>query len=79
MTAFSRTIAADSDFARADQRAFVRDAGLDLTTVRPSDDRMRTAIEAAEISDRIGQAWITPLDLDDDYDYDPARLTAAAR
>lgn len=66
---------AGSDFDRAEQnlpiRECDREAGLDPTTLAPPAESVRGALEHAGIADRIDQAWITPLDLDDD-DYDHA-------
>ncbi|MFF0637823.1 hypothetical protein ACFYTS_35635 [Nocardia sp. NPDC004151] len=64
---------AGSDFDRAEQNLPIgdsdRDAGLDPTTLAPTTETMRGALEHATLTDRIDQAWITPLDCDDD-DYD---------
>ena len=64
---------AGSDFDRAEQSLLVRDdngeTGLDPTTLAPPPETVRAAFEHAGITDRIDQAWITPLDCDDD-DYD---------
>ncbi|MFG1796761.1 hypothetical protein [Nocardia sp. NPDC049149] len=65
--------AAGSDFDRAEQNVLLRDndgqAGLDPTTLAPPPETVRGALEYAALTDRIDQAWITPLDCDDD-DYD---------
>ena len=39
---------------------------------------VRAAIGPAELTDRIDQAWITPLDLDDDYDFSVRRFRGSA-
>jgi hypothetical protein len=64
---------AGSDVDRAEQNTLARDsdrdAGLDTTGLHPLAEQIRTAFDSAEISDRIDQAWIIPLDCDDDgYD-----------
>ncbi|GAB0106607.1 hypothetical protein JMUB6875_55930 [Nocardia sp. JMUB6875] len=62
---------AGSDFDRADQNLLVHDrdleAGLDPTALVPPPETVRGAFEHAALTDRIDQAWITPLDCDDDY------------
>jgi len=67
---------AGSDFDRAGQNVPVgdsdRDTGLDTTPLTSPSEAVRAAIDPAGLTDRIDQAWITPLDLDDDYDYGPA-------
>ncbi|MQY20093.1 hypothetical protein [Nocardia macrotermitis] len=74
MTSTRTTITpAGSDFDRAGQNLPAhdgdRDIGLDTTTLTPPAETVRAAIDPA---DRIDQAWITPLDCDDDHDYSPA-------
>ncbi|WP_169816366.1 hypothetical protein [Nocardia miyunensis] len=63
-----------SDFDRAGQNVPVHDRefGLDTTALRPPVEAVRAAIDPADLTDRIDQAWITPLDLDDDYDHSRA-------
>ncbi|QIS21369.1 hypothetical protein [Nocardia terpenica] len=65
------TTLAGSDFDRADQNVPVhecdRDIGLDTTTLHAPPEAMRAALDPAEFTDRIDQAWTTPLDLEDDY------------
>ncbi|NKY88705.1 hypothetical protein [Nocardia veterana] len=60
-----------SDLDRAEQNTPVIDrdleAGLDTAAMHPLAERIRAAFDAAEISDRIDQNWITPHD-DDEYD-----------
>ncbi|MBY8856577.1 hypothetical protein K7711_08825 [Nocardia sp. CA2R105] len=67
---------AGSDLDRAEQdillRERERDAGLDISTLTPPPDTVRAALDPADLADRIDQAWITPLDCDDDYDHDTA-------
>ena len=67
---------AGSDFDRAGRNLPAddsdRDIGLDTTTLAPPAETVRAAIDPADLTDRIDQAWITPLDCDDDYDYSPA-------
>ncbi|MFE3262263.1 hypothetical protein [Nocardia sp. NPDC059229] len=67
---------AGSDFDRAGQNLPVgdsdRDIGLDTAALHPLAERVRAAFDAATIADRFDQAWITPLDCDDDYDHDRA-------
>ncbi|MEV2226717.1 hypothetical protein AB0E01_43750 [Nocardia vinacea] len=67
---------AGSDFDRAGQNVPVhdsdRDIGLDTTALQPPAETVRAAVDPADLTDRIDQAWITPLDLDDNYDYSPA-------
>ncbi|MET8429049.1 hypothetical protein [Nocardia sp. NPDC004860] len=74
MTNTATFVPAGSDFDRAEQNALVhdsdRDVGLDTTALHPPAARIRAAVDAAAIADRFDQAWITPLDLDDDYDHD---------
>ncbi|MFE3230110.1 hypothetical protein [Nocardia sp. NPDC059228] len=74
MTNTATFVPAGSDFDRAEQNALVRDidrdAGPDTTALHPPAERIRAALDAAAIADRFDQAWITPLDLDDDYDHD---------
>jgi hypothetical protein len=66
-------VPAGSEFDRAEQNILVRDsdrdAGLDTTSLAPSAETVRAAMDPAALTDRIDQAWITPLDCDDDYDY----------
>ncbi|MGO4649709.1 hypothetical protein AB4305_32980 [Nocardia sp. 2YAB30] len=73
MTSTWTFVQAGSDSDRAGQSILVRDsdrdAGLDTTAMRPPAETVRAAIDPAELTDRIDQAWITPLDCDDDYDY----------
>ncbi|WP_227982163.1 hypothetical protein [Nocardia spumae] len=73
MTSTWTSVPAGSDFDRADQNILVRDSdrdvGLDATAMHPPAETVRAAIDSAELTDRIDQAWITPLDFDDDYDY----------
>ncbi|WP_327120662.1 hypothetical protein OHB12_16990 [Nocardia sp. NBC_01730] len=72
VTATWTTTPAGSDFDRAGQNVPLRDSdldiGLDTTTLPPLAEALRAAIEPADLTDRIDQAWITPHD-DDDYDY----------
>jgi len=71
---------AGSDFDRAEQNILVREddrhIGLDTTVLHPPPEAVRAVIDPADLTDRIDQAWITPLDLDDDRDdnsdYGPA-------
>ncbi|MBB5918064.1 hypothetical protein BJY24_006976 [Nocardia transvalensis] len=74
MTSTSTFVPAGSDVDRAEQSILVRDsdrdAGLDPATLAPPAETARPAIDPAALTDRIDQAWITPLDCDDDYDYD---------
>ncbi|KZM75019.1 hypothetical protein [Nocardia terpenica] len=69
MTDAWTTILAGSDFDRADQNVPVHecDIGLDTTALCAPAEAARAAIDPAELTDRIDQAWITPLDLEDDY------------
>ncbi|MEV6140190.1 hypothetical protein AB0L63_29935 [Nocardia sp. NPDC051990] len=73
---------AGSDFDRAGQNVPVRDSdrdiGLDTTTLHPLAEAVRAAFDTAELTDRIDQAWITPLDLDDDYDFSSRRFRGPA-
>jgi len=64
---------AGSDFDRAGQSVPVhdRDIELDTTALQPPAETVRAAVDPADLADRIEQAWIIPLDLDDDYDYSP--------
>ncbi|RMI35467.1 hypothetical protein [Nocardia stercoris] len=68
----STFVPAGSDFDRADQNILVydrdRDAGLDPAPLAPPAETLRAAIESADLTDRIYQAWTTPLDCDDDDD-----------
>lgn len=67
------TTPAGSDFDRAGQHALVRDRhiGLDTTALASPTETVRAAVDPADLADRIDQAWNTPLDCDDDYDYSP--------
>ncbi|WP_433566771.1 hypothetical protein ACQP1O_17230 [Nocardia sp. CA-151230] len=73
MTNTATFVPAGSDFDRAEQNVLARDsdrdAGLDTAALHPPAERERAVFDAAELTDRIDQAWITPLDLDDDYDH----------
>lgn len=73
MTSTATFIPAGSDFDRAEQNILVHDrdhdAGLNPATLLPPAETLRAAIDPAALADRIDQAWITPLDCDDDYDY----------
>ncbi len=73
MTSTATFAPAGSDFDLAEQNTLVgdsdRDIGLDTTALAPPAETVRAAIDTAELTDRIDQAWITPLDCDDDYDY----------
>ncbi|MEV0711555.1 hypothetical protein [Nocardia aurea] len=64
------TIPTRTDADRADQLAPAdpADRGLDLDTAAssPLAERVRDAFDAADITDRIDQSWITPTP-DDDY------------
>ncbi|MFX0577939.1 hypothetical protein [Nocardia nepalensis] len=62
---------AGSDFDRAGQNvpAHDSDVGLDPTALQPPAETVRAAVDPADLADRIDQSCITPLDLDDDYDY----------
>ncbi|MFI6365608.1 hypothetical protein ACIBG0_22940 [Nocardia sp. NPDC050630] len=66
------TLPAGSDLDLAEQNIPVRDSdtdiGLDTATLHPLAERIRAAFDSAAMSDRIDQAWITPLDTDNDYD-----------
>lgn len=66
-------IPAGSDFDRADQNLLVRESdrevGLDPTALVSPPETVRGALDHAALTDRIDQAWITPLDCDDDYDH----------
>ncbi len=72
MTGIKDIFPTGSDVDRAEQNALIydsdREAGLDADRVHPLAEQIRAAFEHAEITDRIDQAWITPLDCDDDYD-----------
>ncbi|WP_067673179.1 cold-shock protein [Nocardia miyunensis] len=59
---------AGSDADRAEQNTLIRDreSALDGTRMHPLAEKIRTAFERAEITDRIDQAWIAPLDCDDE-------------
>ncbi|WP_433685146.1 hypothetical protein [Nocardia sp. CA-119907] len=74
MTNTTTFVPAGSDFDRAEQNALVgdsdRDVGLDTTALHPLAERVRATFDAAATADRFDQAWITPLDCDDDYDHD---------
>ncbi|WP_187687707.1 hypothetical protein [Nocardia wallacei] len=63
------TIPAGAEADRAEQATVAHDSlhGLDTTRVHPLAERMRAAFDAADIADRVDQAWITPLD-EDAYD-----------
>ncbi|MCP2288436.1 hypothetical protein [Nocardia amikacinitolerans] len=65
------TIPARDDADYAEQRALVHDAdrhtGLDTRALHPLAERVRAAFDAADTTDRIDQAFITPLPDDDDY------------
>lgn len=71
-----------SDGDRAEQSFCVRDTdrdvGLDTTALHPLAERVRAAFDAAAIADRCDQAWITPLDLDDDHTLSPRRYRSSA-
>ncbi|WP_067891411.1 hypothetical protein [Nocardia vaccinii] len=71
MTAIWTATPAGSDFDRAGQNVPARDSdldiGLDTMTLHQLTEGLRAAIEPADLTDRIEQAWITPHD-DDDYD-----------
>ncbi|MFE5284010.1 hypothetical protein ACFRAQ_03430 [Nocardia sp. NPDC056611] len=71
-----------SDGDRAEQSRYVcdtdRDIGLDTTALHPLAERVRAAFDAAAIADRCDQAWITPLDLDDDYTLSSHRFRNSA-
>ncbi|WP_433592090.1 hypothetical protein [Nocardia sp. CA-145437] len=70
MTSTATFAPAGSDFDRAQHiDDSDRGAGLDTAALQPPHERVRAAIDAATLADRFDQAWITPLDLDDDYDY----------
>ncbi|WP_156161729.1 hypothetical protein [Nocardia vulneris] len=68
MTTF---VPAGGDVDRAGQHAFAderdRDLGLDTAAVHPVAERIRAAFDAADLTDRIDQNWITPAPFDDDY------------
>lgn len=74
MTSTWTFVPAGSDFDRAEQNILVGDSdldiGLDTTALAPPTETMRAAIDTAQLADRIDQAWMTPLDCDDDYDHD---------
>ncbi|MFQ6397479.1 hypothetical protein ACLMAJ_29020 [Nocardia sp. KC 131] len=74
MTDIKDIFPAGSDVDRAEQNTLARDSdrdlGLDTTGLHPLAERIRTAFDSAEITDRIDQAWITPLDCDADGDDD---------
>ncbi|MFE3105071.1 hypothetical protein [Nocardia tengchongensis] len=71
-----------SDGDRAEQSFCVRDTdrdiGLDITALHPLAERVRAAFDAATIADRCDQAWITPMDLDDDHTLSPRRFRSSA-
>ncbi|MFR9749728.1 hypothetical protein ACL02S_01685 [Nocardia sp. 004] len=71
MSSIATFAQAGSDFDRAEQNLLVRDsdgeAGLDPTALAPPPETVRGAFEHAALTDRIDQAWITPLDYDDDH------------
>ncbi|MFE3229456.1 hypothetical protein [Nocardia sp. NPDC059228] len=73
MSSTAAFVPAGSDFDRAEQNLFLgdsdREAGPDPTTLAPPPETVRAALEHTAHTDRIDQAWITPLDCDDD-DYD---------
>ena len=62
---------AGSDFDRADQSVPARgsdlELGLDTATLQPPAEDLRAAIDPADLTDRIEQAWTNPHE-DDDYD-----------
>lgn len=63
---------AGSETDRAEQHILVRDndrdAGFDPTALSGPIETTRAAMDSAALTDRIDQAWVTPLDCDDDYD-----------
>ncbi|ATL68959.1 hypothetical protein [Nocardia terpenica] len=69
MTDAWTTTLSGSDFDRADQSVLVHecDICLDTTALHAPAEAAPAAIDPAELTDRIDQAWITPLDLEDDY------------
>ncbi|WP_458687774.1 hypothetical protein [Nocardia tengchongensis] len=66
-------VPAGSDLDRAEQHTLVderdRDLGLDTAALRPLSERSRPVLDAADITDRLDQNWITPVPCDDDDDY----------